>query len=70
MKAKFRELHFTRRSTLRKIGEFYPSDHGRQPTGRGGGASPRRLMGMCNWMGSHFNDWFDYCGVAFSIELL
>ena len=31
MKARFRELHFTRRRTLRKIGEFYPSDHGRQP---------------------------------------
>ena len=25
---------------------------------------------MCRWMGSHFHDWFDYNGVAFSIELL
>ena len=23
---------------------------------------------MCRWMGSHFHDWFDYNGVAFSIE--
>ena len=29
-----------------------------------------RLMGMCHWMGSHFHDWIDYNGVAFSIELL
>ena len=27
-----------------------------------------RLMGMCSWMGSHFHDWVDYNGVAFSIE--
>ena len=25
---------------------------------------------MCRWMGSHFCDWFNYNGVAFSIELL
>ena len=25
---------------------------------------------MCRWMGSHFHDWSDYNGVAFSIELL
>ena len=25
---------------------------------------------MCCWMGSHFHDWIDYHGVAFSIELL
>ena len=31
MKTKFRELHFRRRSTLHKIGEFYLSDHGQQP---------------------------------------
>ena len=29
-----------------------------------------RLMEMCPWMGSHFHDWIDYNGVAFSIELL
>ena len=28
----------------------------------------KRLMGMCHWMGSHFHDWIDYNGVAFSIE--
>ena len=25
---------------------------------------------MCRWTGSHFHDWSDYNGVAFSIELL
>ena len=25
---------------------------------------------MCRRMGSHFHDWIDYDGVAFSIELL
>ena len=25
---------------------------------------------MCRWMGSHFHDWIDYNGVAFSIGLL
>ena len=25
---------------------------------------------MCRWMGSHFHDWIDYNGGAFSIELL
>ena len=25
---------------------------------------------MCRWMGSHFHDWIDFYGVAFSIELL
>ena len=27
-------------------------------------------MGMCCWMGSHFHDWIDYHGVAFSTEFL
>ena len=36
-----------------------------------GGVLPyKSLMGMCRWMGSHFHDWIDYNGVAFSIELL
>ena len=35
------------------------------------GALPYKgLMGMCRWMGSHFHDWTDYNGVAFSKELL
>ena len=39
--------------------------------GRGGGVLPyKRLLGMCRWMGSHFHDWTDYNGVAFSVELL
>ena len=25
---------------------------------------------MCSWMGSHFHDWIDYNGGAFSMELL
>ena len=25
---------------------------------------------MCRWMGSHFQDWTDYHGVAFSIKLV
>ena len=39
--------------------------------GAGGGGMvlpSNRLMGMCSWMGSHFHDWVDYNGVAFSIE--
>ena len=27
-------------------------------------------QGMYRWMWSHFDDWIDYNGVAFSIELL
>ena len=43
---------------------------------RGGGVGGlgvlpfKRLMGMCRWMGSHFHDWSDYNGVAFSVALL
>ena len=37
----------------------------------GGGVLPyKRLIGMWRWMGSHFDDWSDYNGVAFSIDLL
>ena len=37
----------------------------------GGGALPyKRLMGLCRWTGSHFHDWSDYNGIAFSIDLL
>ena len=42
----------------------------RSNPGRGGLLPRNRLMGMCRWMGSHFLDWIDYNGVAFSIELL
>ena len=28
------------------------------------------LLGMCCWMLSHFHDWIDYNGVAFSIDVL
>ena len=38
---------------------------------RGVGVLPyMRLIGMCRWMESHFHDWSDYNGVAFSIDLL
>ena len=30
----------------------------------------KRPMGMRRWMGSHFHEWIDYNGVAFSRELL
>ena len=34
---------------------------------REGGALPiNELMGMCRLIGSHFHDWTDYNGVAFS----
>ena len=41
--------------------------------GGGGDVLPfpyKRLMGMCCWMGSHFDDWIDYNRIAFSIEFL
>ena len=38
--------------------------------GGGGGLPYKRLTGMSRWMGSHFHDWIDYYGVAFSTELL
>ena len=39
--------------------------------GGGRGELPsNRLMGRCCWIGSHFHDWIDYNGVAFSVELL
>ena len=37
---------------------------------RGGVLPYKRLMGMCRWMGSHFQDWTDYNGVTFLVELL
>ena len=44
---------------------------GKRDDPRGGGVLPyKRLIGMCRWMGSHFHDWIDYNGVAFSIDLL
>ena len=34
----------------------------------GGGIVPfKRLMGMCRGIGSHFHNWIDYNGIAFSI---
>ena len=46
-------------------------DANARPNWGGGGVLPyKRLMGMCCWMGSHFHNWIDYNGVAFSIGLL
>ena len=46
---------------------------GEDPTTRRGGGGwvlpYKRLMGMCRRMGSHFHNWIDYHGVAFSSEL-
>ena len=40
------------------------------PCPGGRGALPyKRLMEMRRWMVSHFHDWIDHNGVAFSIEL-
>ena len=34
--------------------------------GAGGGLLPyKRPVGMCRWMGPHFQEWSDYNGVAF-----
>ena len=44
---------------------------GKSPPRGGEGVLPyERPMGMCYWMGSHFHDWIEYDGAAFSIELL
>ena len=50
---------------LHNLQDYIPGREG------GGGILPyQRLIGMCRWMGSHFHDWSDYTGVAFSIDLL
>ena len=41
-----------------------------EEVGAGGTLPYKRLMGMCRWMESHFDDWIDYNGVPFSIALL
>ena len=38
------------------------------PKGGGGVLPYKRLVRMCPWIGSHFHDWIDYNGVAFSRE--
>ena len=50
---------------------FLDSKGTQHPGGGGRVVLPyKRLIGMCRWMGSHFHDWSDYNGVAFSIDLL
>ena len=41
-----------------------------KPPGGEGVTPLQGLIGMCSWMGSHFHDWSDFNGVAFSIDLL
>ena len=42
-------------------------ERGQRNSGWGGEIFPyKRLMGMYRWMGSHFHDWIDYNGVAFT----
>ena len=36
----------------------------------GGGLPSNRPIGMRCWMGSHFQGWIDYNGIAFSLALL
>ena len=38
--------------------------------GGGGGGGTEANGEICRWMGSHFHDWIDHNGVAFSKELL
>ena len=52
------------------VDRFSPGGREAGVGGGGGGTSFKRLMGMCRWMGSHFHDWIDYHGVAFSTDLL
>ena len=55
---------------------LYNSLYGRcymvEPRVRGGGGvlPSKRLLGMCHWMGSHFQNWTNYDGVTFLVELL
>ena len=53
---------------MTKIQLFHYVANGADQTPGDGGVLPyKRLMGMCRWMGSHFHDWIDYNGDAFSI---
>ena len=51
----------------KQIGEDEKKTTALWPENPGGGALPiNGLMGMCRLIGSHFHDWTDYNGVAFS----
>ena len=65
----FSQRRHTHKQLLHKgTADSYYYHH--EPGGVGGVLPDKRLMGMCCWMGSHFHDWIDYNGVAFSTELL
>ena len=74
-KGQERELHPDNLLKRKKTGPFF--EHWQKGLALGqehwlpGRVLPyNRLMGMCRWMGSHFYDWIDYNGVAFSRALL
>ena len=64
MKTKFRQLHFRGRSTLHKIGEFYLSDHGRQPQFGQNAILARSKAKIRNW--KIINCFFYICAKPFS----
>ena len=49
METKFHQLHFRGRSTLHKIGEFYLSDHARQPQFGQNAILAQRKAKIRNW---------------------
>ena len=55
-----KDKHITNKHISRERGSTQRVDRG------GGVLSYKRLMGMWRSMGSHFHDWIDYNGVAFS----
>ena len=65
MQTKFRQLHFRGHSTLHKIGEFYLSDHGRQPQFGQNAILARSKAKIRNW--KIINCFFIYiCAKPFS----
>ena len=67
----FGQSHAKVSAGFNNVSSLAVAAYDRVPCPGGGGALPyKRLMGMCRWMLSHFHDWIDYNGVAFSTELL
>ena len=65
MKTKFRQLQFKGRSTLHKIGEFYLSDHGRQPQLGQNAILARSKAKLRNW--KIINSFLYICTKPFSL---
>ena len=51
--------------TIRDMNDIFPNG-GAWVVTPGGALPINRLMEMCHWMGSHFHNWIDYNGIAFS----